>query len=124
MTCSRTYPSPSARSWRSTASGPRLPNACMRSWVSPPHRISSPRQSAARSASSTASARAVRSTWPVPRAAPRVGCLMSPKAMDDADAEGMSDADDLLALLWGGDEPEDAGGPPVLLPEQALGLPL
>ena len=47
---------------------------------------------------------------------------MSHKAMDDA--AGMLDADDLLAPLWGGDEPEDAAGPPALQPEQALDLPL
>src|ERR671938_270351 len=96
----------------------------MRSWVSPPHRTSSPQRSAARSASSMASSRAVRSTWPAPRAAPRVGCPMSHKAMDDADAAGMLDADDLLAPLWVGDEPEDAAGLPALQPEQALDLPL
>src|SRR5919109_3027190 len=96
----------------------------MRSWVSAPHRSSSPRRSAARSASSMASARAVRSTWPAPRAAPRVGCPMSHKAMDDADATGVLDADDLLAPLWGGDELEDAARLPALQPEQALDVPL
>src|SRR5918911_433610 len=96
----------------------------MRSLASPPRRISSPRQSAARSASSMASAHAVKSTWPAPRAAPRVGCPMSRKAMDEADAAGLLDADDLLAPLWGGDELEDAARLPALQPEQALDLPL
>jgi superfamily II DNA or RNA helicase len=49
---------------------------------------------------------------------------MSHKAMDEADAAGMLDADDLLAPLWGGDELEDAAGLPALQPEQALDLPL
>jgi superfamily II DNA or RNA helicase len=49
---------------------------------------------------------------------------MSHKAMDEADAAGMLDADDLLAPLWGGDEPEDAERLPALQPEQALDLPL
>jgi superfamily II DNA or RNA helicase len=49
---------------------------------------------------------------------------MSRKAMDEADAAGLLDADDLLAPLWGGDELEDAARLPALQPEQALDLPL
>ena len=49
---------------------------------------------------------------------------MPHKAMDEADAAGMLDADDLLAPLWGGDEPEDTAGLPALQPERALDLPL
>src|SRR5438094_27704 len=96
----------------------------MKSWVSPPRRISSPRRSAARSERSMALACAVKATWPARRATRRATCRVWRRAMDDPAAAGVLDVDDLLAPLWGIDEPEDGAHVPALQPEQALDLPL
>lgn len=44
--------------------------------------------------------------------------------MEDRDSAGVLEGDDLLAPLWGVDEPEGAACTPGLQPEQALDLPL
>src|SRR5438105_4896102 len=71
-----------------------------------------------------ASASVVKPTWPAPRASWRATCRTSRSAMEDRDTSGVLEGDDLLAPLWGVDEPEGAAGVSRPPPEQALDLPL